>query len=217
MMTLMKVIACFAATLDGRIASARAPRDRIGSEADLQHLLNVRNQADAILCGGETFREYPNVRRGSTGNVPLQCLLSRSLDLPDNAPLFQADPPPEVIIFTPAEPSEMIRNRYPHPITWVGTQEHHPVPAILDTLAARGIKTLLVEGGGHVMNLFLQTQAVHELYLTLCPLMLGGRDDPGLVTGPGFAVKDAPRTEILSLKQVGNELYLHLAIRYPGQ
>ncbi len=212
----MRIIACFAATLDGRIASTRAPRDRIGSQADLQHLLNVRNQADAILCGGETFREYPHVRRGSQGNLPLQCLMTRSFHLPEQAPLFQAQPAPPILVFSPSGPPETLKGRYPAHIDWIPTGNGHPVAPILDTLAARGVNTLLVEGGGHIMNLFLQAQAVQELYLTICPLLLGGTDDPGLVTGAGFAVAQAPRTEILSLEQRENELYLHLKVRYPG-
>jgi len=53
------------------------------------------------------------------------------------------------------------------------------------------------------------------LYLTVCPLFLGGADDPPLVSGAGFTVAEAPRTRVLSAEWLEQELYLHLAIDCP--
>lgn len=216
----MKVIACFASTLDGKIADKTHPRDRIGSQADLEHLRNVRRLADAILCGGETFRTYPNVRRGKdAAKTPLQCILTESFNMPQDVALFQdsvkTDPPVPILVFSPKPAPYEIRRKYPAHVEWITTGPA-PVPVILETMAQKGIETLLVEGGGYVMHLFLKEKAVHELYLTLCPLFLGGRDDPSLVTGEGFTVADAPRTEVLSSEWAGQEQYLHLQIHYPG-
>lgn len=216
----MRIIACFAATLDGRIGSATNLKDRIGTSADLAHLLTVRNQADAILCGGETFRQHPNVRKGNQQQTaPLQCLLTQSFHLPPQAKLFRdslkSDPPVPVLIFSPQVASSEIKSKYPAHIEWLTTDAQNPVPRILDLLESRGVKTLMVEGGGHIMNLFLQAKAIDELYLTVCPLLLGGKNDPGLVTGPGFLVAEAPCTEVLSSEWKGQELYLHLKVNYP--
>ncbi|WP_373532240.1 RibD family protein [Vampirovibrio sp.] len=217
----MRIIACFAATLDGRIGSATNLKDRVGTAADLAHLLTVRNQADAILCGGETFRQHPNVRKGSQQPVaPLQCLLTQSFQLPPQAKLFQdsvnSDPPVPVLIFSPQAASPEIQARYPAHVEWLTAgAAGNPVPRILEVLEAKGVNTLMVEGGGHIMNLFLQAKAINELYLTVCPLLLGGKDDPGLVTGAGFRVAEAPRTEVISAEWQGAELYLHLNVNYP--
>lgn len=217
---MMRIIACFAATLDGRIGSATNLHDRIGTAADLAHLLTVRNQADAILCGGETFRQHATVRKGSEQEkAPLQCILTQSFNLPPEAKLFQdsvkTKPAVPILIFSPTPAPNAIKPHYPAQTEWLTTDAENPVPFILQTLAAKGVKTLMVEGGGHIMNMFLQAQAIHELYLTVCPLLLGGKNDPGLVTGQGFRVVDAPRTEVLSFEWKGQELYLHLKVTYP--
>jgi 5-amino-6-(5-phosphoribosylamino)uracil reductase len=216
----MRIIACFAATLDGRIGSATNLKDRIGTSADLVHLLTVRNQADAILCGGETFRQHPNVRKGNQQQTaPLQCLLTQSFHLPPQAKLFQESPKGNpltpVLIFSPHVASPEIKIKYPAHTQWLTTDAVNPVPSIVDALESRGVKTLMVEGGGHIMNLFLQAKAIDELYLTVCPLLLGGKNDPGLVTGAGFRVAEAPYTEVLSSEWRGQELYLHLKVNYP--
>jgi 5-amino-6-(5-phosphoribosylamino)uracil reductase len=217
----MRIIACFAATLDGKIGSAANMRDRVGSRADLAHLLAVRNQADALLYGGETFRQHPLLRKGSgQARAPLQCLLTRTFNLPPEASLFrdsvQADPPAPIIIASPEPASPDVRARYPRHIDWLTAGTGNPVPLVLEYLRGCGVETLLIEGGGQLMHLCLEARAVQELYLTVCPLLLGGRDDPTLVTGPGFRVADAPRTEVLSAEWREGELYLHLKLRYPG-
>lgn len=231
--TMMRIIACFAATLDGRIGSATNLHDRIGTAADLAHLLTVRNQADAILCGGETFRQHATLRKGNRqAKAPLQCILTKAFNLPPEARLFQdsvkSDPAVPILIFSPEPAPNAIKPHYPAQTEWftMGAEQgaeqgaengaDNPVPFILRTLAAKGVQTLMVEGGGHIMNLFLQAQAIQELYLTVCPLLLGGKHDPGLVTGDGFRVADAPRTEVLSAEWQGQELYLHLKVNYPS-
>jgi len=215
----MRIIACFASTLDGKIGSAHNLRDRVGTRADLAHLLNVRNQADAILCGGETFRQHPAIRKGSQQEkAPLQCILTKRFDLPPEASLFtnsvQHDPPVPILVFSPTEAPQALKAQYPPHLEWIVTGEENPAPVVLRTLEWKGIQTLMVEGGGHIMNLFLQAKAVQELYLTVCPLLLGGQNDPALVTGHGFTVAEAPRTEVLGAEWKGQELYLHLKINY---
>lgn len=218
----MKVIACLATSLDGRIASATNLRDRIGSRADLEHLLTVRNQADAILCGGETFRQHRRVRKGNKNpKIPVQCILTQHFHLPPDSPMFtetmQATPAVPVFIFSPTPAPESIRTQYPSHVQWITTEQENPALVVMKTLAQEGIQTLMVEGGGYVMNLFLQAQAIDELYQTICPLLLGGKQDPGLVSGPGFRVAEAPRTQVLSCEWKGEELYLHLKLSYPGK
>ncbi|WP_303674003.1 RibD family protein [Vampirovibrio chlorellavorus] len=217
----MRIIACLAASLDGRIGSATNLKDRIGTSADLEHLLTVRNQADAILCGGETFRQHAAIRKGNQQErPPLQCILTRRFALPPEARLFQqsisSDPPTPILIVSPQPAPLEIQSQYPDHVEWLTTGNSNPVPAILKALAEKGVETLMVEGGGHIMNLFLQAQAIHELYLTICPLLLGGQSDPGLVTGLGFPVGQAPRTEVIQADWRGQELYLHLKLQYPS-
>lgn len=216
----MRIIACFAATLDGKIGSAHNLRDRIGTRDDLAHLLNVRNQADAVLCGGETFRQHASIRKGSQQEAaPLQIILTQRFNLPPEANLFtksaQSNPVVPILIVSPNPAPEALKAQYPPHVEWLCAGEGNPVPAVLAHLKHKGIQTLMVEGGGHIMNLFLQAKAVQELYLTVCPLLLGGKDDPALVTGPGFWVAEAPRTEVLKADWLGQELYLHLKIHYP--
>ena len=55
---------------------------------------------------------------------------------------------------------------------------------------ARGVERLLVEAGGDLLFQFLAADAIDEMYLTLCPLVVGG-DAPSLADGAGFDLADA--------------------------
>jgi len=215
----MRTIACLATTLDGKIASAKNLRARFGSTDDLTHLLTVRNQADAILCGGETFRQHMGIRKGNRQTrPPMQVILTRRFNLPPDAGLFRKSteftPAVPVLIVSPQAPPPEVKALYPAHVEWLTTGEANPAPLVLDYLAQKGIHTVSVEGGGHIVNLFLQAQLLDEFYLTICPVLLGGKDDPSLVNGEGFNIAEAPRTEVLSQEWKGQELYLHLKLHY---
>ncbi|MCY7385725.1 MAG: hypothetical protein LH628_24815, partial [Microcoleus sp. CAN_BIN18] len=50
------------------------------------------------------------------------------------------------------------------------------------------------------------------LWLTVCPLILGGVDAPTPVEGKGFLADLAPKLELLAVKQVDQEVFLHYKV-----
>jgi 5-amino-6-(5-phosphoribosylamino)uracil reductase len=76
----------------------------------------------------------------------------------------------------------------------------------LETL---GIKRLAILGGGKLVASVLAAGLIDELWLTVCPLILGGVDAPTPVEGKGFLADLAPKLELLTVKQVGQEVFLH--------
>ncbi|XZO00127.1 MAG: RibD family protein [Microcoleus sp.] len=76
-------------------------------------------------------------------------------------------------------------------------------------LEALGIKRLAILGGGKLVASVLAVGLIDELWLTVCPLILGGADAPTPVEGKGFLADLAPKLELLAVKQVGSEVFLH--------
>ena len=79
----------------------------------------------------------------------------------------------------------------------------------LETL---GIKRLAILGGGKLVASLLAVGLIDELWLTVCPLILGGADAPTPVEGKGFLADLAPKLELLAVKQVGQEVFLHYRV-----
>jgi 2,5-diamino-6-(ribosylamino)-4(3H)-pyrimidinone 5'-phosphate reductase len=72
----------------------------------------------------------------------------------------------------------------------------------------RGAKCVLVEGGGVLNAAFFAARAVDEIYVTLVPRILGGKDAPTMVDGAGFAADAVPDLTLTSLEHIGDELFL---------
>jgi 5-amino-6-(5-phosphoribosylamino)uracil reductase len=73
------------------------------------------------------------------------------------------------------------------------------------------VKSLLCEGGPRVYGSMLQAGLVDDEFLTLSPVMLGSDDGPkrpSLVEGVRFAPGKAPRSTLLSLRRVGDHLFM---------
>ena len=79
-------------------------------------------------------------------------------------------------------------------------------------LANLDIKRLAILGGGKLVASVLAAGLVDELWLTVCPLILGGADAPTPVEGKGFLADLALKLELLAVKQVGQEVFLHYRV-----
>ena len=89
------------------------------------------------------------------------------------------------------------------------------IPRLLAWLEARGCRTVLCEGGGVINAAFFAARAVHEVYVTLVPRVLGGALAPTMVAGAGFDDGQIPDARLVACDRVGDELFLRYDIAWP--
>jgi 2,5-diamino-6-(ribosylamino)-4(3H)-pyrimidinone 5'-phosphate reductase len=65
------------------------------------------------------------------------------------------------------------------------------LPAALGALYERGVRRLMVEGGGTLLGELFRLGLVDELYLYIAPLILGGATAPTIADGPGLERAEA--------------------------
>lgn len=71
------------------------------------------------------------------------------------------------------------------------------------------MKRILCEGGGELNNTLIRQNLVDEIYVTLCPLIFGGRGAPTMADGQGISLlEEATRLKLKSMKRIGEELFL---------
>jgi 2,5-diamino-6-(ribosylamino)-4(3H)-pyrimidinone 5'-phosphate reductase len=224
----VRVILNVAMTVDGKIASVRRESFPLGSPEDRRRMDRLRAEADAVIVGSGTMRVdgYPLVvrdpllaeaRRRRGRPHPVNVLMSRSLEVPLDRPFFH-HPETERIVFTTADaPASRLRAMQPlAEVIRLPGPDLHP-EEVLRALEERGIERVLLEGGGRLNAAFFAAGLVDEVYLTLTPWILGGRDAPTPVDGTGFLFQDRVALELLSCEPVDSEIFLHYAVGGPNE
>ena len=207
----MKVLSNTAISLDGRINTRERRFAFFGSARDHARMSGLRAGADAVLVGGATFRNWPHASlpdaedRGHLRERPWNIVVTRSLDVPISAE-FVGETAVRPLLLTRAA-SLRGRTLGVDAEGWAGEGDL-PVAWMLEQIARRGVERLLVEAGGDLLFQFLAADAIDEMYLTLCPLVVGG-PAPSLADGPGFDLVDLRRMRLVSAEPEGDEVFLH--------
>lgn len=176
-------------TLDGRIATARGESKWITSFAQRKEARRLRRLFDGVLIGLETARQddplllpEPRTRRPMT-----RVVLDSRLRLPLTSRLVKTArrDPLMVVCVSPSAAKRRALEERGATVVVVDDEEGGRVklPSALDALFARGITSLLVEGGSEIMGSFVRGRLFDEFVLFRAPLILGGRGSLSVVGG----------------------------------
>ncbi|WP_207943327.1 dihydrofolate reductase family protein [Actinomadura sp. KC345] len=186
------VLLSCAMSADGYIDDATPERLRLSSAADWDRVDAVRAGCDAILVGAGTVRaddprllvrsETRRQKRVARGLPPdlTKVTLTWSGDLDPGARFFTTGESPKLVYAPPPAAGELA-SRLDGLAEVVDAGDPLSLPAVLSDLAGRGVKRLMVEGGGGVHTLFLTGDAVDEIQLVVAPFFIGDPSAPRFV------------------------------------
>ena len=218
-----------AMSVDGYLDDATHQRLILSSDADLDRVDEVRASADAILVGATTIRrDNPWLRirsatrreaRQARGELadPVRVTITRSGNLDPAARFFTRSAPSEtVLVYVPDSAAGDAAARLEGAASVLEAGDPLSLPIVLADLAGRGVRRLLVEGGGTVHTQFLQAGLADELHLVVAPVFVGDPAAPRLV-GPGRYPHDAThRMHLESTEQLGDVALLRYLLPRGG-
>ncbi len=204
-------------TLDGKLA-ARGGRSRwITSETSRREGYALREEYDALLVGvGTVLADDPRLVRhlGFNPNPHLRrVVLDSRLRTPPDCTLLRHTPSDVVLFCT--ERASLDRRRalesVAATVVEVGGDERGrcDLRQVVKWLAARGISSLLVEGGGETHWSFLKEGLVQRVHAFLAPMLMGGKEAIPAVGGPGFASpQEAVKLRFEEVRRLDGDLVL---------
>jgi 5-amino-6-(5-phosphoribosylamino)uracil reductase len=209
-----RVIANFAITFDAKISSREREPSLFSSAQDKRRLLEIRSLGDALLAGAGTVRadnmrmtisskslQNARVARGQRPQ-PLRIIVSNSGGVDPGWKVFkQSRSAGDIHIFSTTRMRREIREQLSKRGHLHLVKTRVDLAGVLKTLRKElGVKTLVCEGGAQLFRSLCELDAVDEVYLTWCPVLLGGADAP-TITG----VSDDFLQKPLEWKLIGME------------
>lgn len=184
-------------SLDGRIALPSRRQTRLSSGEDLARVHRLRAEVDAVVVGiGTVLADDPKLTvkgvHAGTPRQPLRIVLDSRGRTPATAQVLDGRAP--TLIVTSEECTTTFANAE---VLRCG-RGRVDLGGLLDRLSARGIRTLLVEGGEEIITQFLRAGLVDEVRVFVASLLVGGDTSPRLFGGPGArSAEEMVRLELL--------------------
>jgi 2,5-diamino-6-(ribosylamino)-4(3H)-pyrimidinone 5'-phosphate reductase len=206
------IINC-AMSADGKIASPTRKQMRISSEEDIQRMYRLRNEVDAVLVGiGTILADDPKLTVKESyvehPKHPLRVILDSTCRTPPHALALNAVS--KTLIIT-AEGHQKTYDGAHIEVVECRTDKEGFIDlnCVLDLLYKKGVRKLLVEGGGMIIWNFLKNKIVDDLFIFIGPCIIGGKDTPTVADGDGISPGEEITLKIIEVKQVGAGVLIH--------
>ncbi|MCI5043881.1 MAG: bifunctional diaminohydroxyphosphoribosylaminopyrimidine deaminase/5-amino-6-(5-phosphoribosylamino)uracil reductase RibD [Aquisalinus sp.] len=219
------VVAKFASSLDGKIATRTGDSKWVTSEAARMRGHDLRQACDAIIVGVDTIiADNPSLTaRGKLpaghrqAAHPLRVVLDSSGRIPLEAQIFRSTTPGKTLVATtatmPALKEQALRGRGVDVLRLKADIAGRPdLSALLSALHERDVLSCMIEGGGKVLGSFFDAGLVDEVWAFMAPVIIGG-DAAVPVAGIGAEnLSDAFRLQNTEIEQLDGTLLMRGAV-----
>lgn len=198
----------YAATLDGRVAAADATSRWITSAESRADVHRLRAESDAVVIGSGTARaDDPQLGvRGVEGAVqPLRVVVDTGATaVRPGARILDPTAPTLIAVAQDAETAHLPQDavlRLPRAATGPGLD----IPALLAALHARGVRSVLLEGGPVLAGSFVAARCVDTVVGYIAPVLLGA--GPAALADAGITtIAQALRLAVTETVRIGPDL-----------
>jgi diaminohydroxyphosphoribosylaminopyrimidine deaminase/5-amino-6-(5-phosphoribosylamino)uracil reductase len=165
------VVAQLGQSLDGYIATESGASHYVTGPESLIHLHRMRALSDAVIVGWRTVAaDDPQLTtRLVEGKDPLRIVIDIEGKLPASHKIFSSQSPGALRLTGKGVAS--LRNVNSEIVDLVDGRAHPK--SLIDLLARKGCKTILIEGGGAIVSSFLEEGVLDRLHLGIAPLLIG--------------------------------------------
>ena len=207
-----KITLSAAITLDGKIGQ-KNKHIVLSSKSDKIRVHKLRSKSDAILVGKNTVEQDDPLLtvRYVKGKNPIRIILDSHGTIKTNSRIIKTCKRVPTIIVVSEIISKSNLNclkKLPLDLIVCGKTQVN-LNKLLSILLKKGIKTVLLEGGGTLNRSFLKKNLIDEMIIALTPYVLGTENTINLFEGISFPSKFKTPLKLKNVKKSSNEIILH--------
>lgn len=216
------VIAKWAMTIDGRIATPTGDSKWVSSEASLDFAHDLRDDVDAVIVGlGTVLKDNPllTCRRIPGGRNPVRVILDSQGRLrPEYNIIKTIDQAPTWIAVAHDAPEKNVAALRDHGCEVLRLQSLAGVVNLSELMAQlsnREIGSVLIEGGSQTLGSAFDLRLVDEAVIIVAPKILGGRGSLSPIGGEGRKLmNDAMRLADMTIEDMGEDRVMRGTVKY---
>ena len=210
-------------SIDGYLDDAAQERLLLSNDADFDRVDEVRAGCDAILVGATTIRQddprllvrsaerrAARVARGEPPH-PVKVTVTGSCDIEPTARFFALGEV-DKLVYCASTTCPDARKRLGEVATVIDGGDPIDLNLVSADLAARGVRRLMVEGGGTMHTQFLTAGLADELQLVIAPIFVGDSRAPRFVSDGEFPWGPGRRATLAEVRQIGDVVLLRYAL-----
>ncbi|MBM3148984.1 MAG: bifunctional diaminohydroxyphosphoribosylaminopyrimidine deaminase/5-amino-6-(5-phosphoribosylamino)uracil reductase RibD [Chloroflexi bacterium] len=189
------VIAKFAMSLDGKIATRSGESQWISGEESRKYVHNLRHIVDAVMVGANTVLvDDPQLsargcsgRGGKAKQQPLRVIVDGKGRTPLGAQIFKEPGKTLVAVAKPfdAEKANQFREAGAEVVELAAKDGEIELEELLKGLGKRRVTSILVEGGNKLFGSLFDQCLVDKVMAFISPIIIGGSDAKSAVGGNG--------------------------------
>ena len=208
-------ISKWAMTLDGKTATHRGESRWISGEAARVRVHELRARVDAVVVGHRTAQlDDPELTvRHVEGRDPVRIVVDPRAELAEDSRLVRsAERAPVWIVAGADAPADRVARLQQLGVTVIEAPAGQGGQGLQLSVAwrelrRRGVRRVLVEGGGVLMAALTEEGCVDQVLCFVAPKMVGGRDAPSPLSGAGKALmSEAWVLDELTVEPCGDDL-----------
>ncbi|MEO8218600.1 MAG: bifunctional diaminohydroxyphosphoribosylaminopyrimidine deaminase/5-amino-6-(5-phosphoribosylamino)uracil reductase RibD, partial [Acidobacteriota bacterium] len=206
-----------AMSLDGKLSTITGQSQWITSEQSRRSSLELREEYDSILVGaGTVAADNPRLTRRQGLNTAVagwtRIVLDGRATLEAGAEVLTDGDP--TLLYTARAEFWKERRQSAEVVSIHSNEGRVDLDEVLEDLARRGVRSVIVEGGSAVLSEFIVRQLWQKMILFVAPIFAGGSSENAIFSSaPLKRLEDALRFRFVESKPAGPDLMI---TAYPG-
>ena len=210
-----------AMSADGKLSTRERRQVKISGSSDFTRVDMIKAESDAIMVGiGTVLADNPSLTVKSPALVaerlengkdenPVRIVVDSRARTPIDAAILHKGKGERIIACSLQADTEKKEALSQYATVIVAGEREVDLPLLLSLLHERGIRTLMVEGGGTLIWGFFHEDLVDKLTCYIGNMVIGGDRAPTLADGEGFIHKsDFIRLSLYGFERIDSGILL---------